>query len=106
MICNKCGKNVSDEAVFCSYCGNKTELQYEDLSVLVCKQCKIHFDGGLSFCDRCGKKLVPLKKKTEKSSSKIRKIFSLSNIISFAIGFAFCVLLVFLLWLCDIICFW
>ena len=27
MICNKCGKTINDDSVFCEYCGNKIEIK-------------------------------------------------------------------------------
>lgn len=49
MYCNKCGKQITDDSVFCSYCGTKIEIQDEyiepksqdDIIISACKDCII-----------------------------------------------------------------
>ena len=49
MYCNKCGKQIADDSVFCSYCGTKIEIQDEDIEpksqddiiISACKDCII-----------------------------------------------------------------
>ena len=46
MICNKCGKTIVDDAVFCSYCGAKQELS--------CEECGTKLPQDARFCHKCG----------------------------------------------------
>ena len=47
MYCNKCGKQISDNSIFCNYCGVKIELptqnkepqSKEELIIEACKDC-------------------------------------------------------------------
>lgn len=47
MYCNKCGKQIADDSIFCNYCGvkleivneNPTPLTQEDLIIAACKDC-------------------------------------------------------------------
>ena len=49
MYCNKCGKQLADDSIFCNYCGVKIEIQTEsivtktqdDISISACKDCII-----------------------------------------------------------------
>ncbi len=62
MLCNKCGKNIADDAIFCSYCGqtveNKEQETSKEKSVFVCPNCNKEFDSENVFCDVCGFKLI------------------------------------------------
>lgn len=45
MYCNKCGKQIADDSMFCNYCGVKIEISQqketnkEDLIINACKEC-------------------------------------------------------------------
>ena len=47
MYCNKCGKQLADDSIFCNYCGVKIEIQNEDvvpktqddIIISACKDC-------------------------------------------------------------------
>ena len=47
MYCNKCGKEIADDSIFCNYCGVKIEQSpqkeelksREDLIIVACKDC-------------------------------------------------------------------
>ena len=47
MYCNKCGKQLVDDSIFCNYCGVKIEIQNEDVTsktqddiiISACKDC-------------------------------------------------------------------
>lgn len=49
MYCNKCGKQISDDSIFCNYCGEKVKIQSEDVTrktqddtiISACKDCII-----------------------------------------------------------------
>lgn len=45
MYCNKCGKQIAGDSIFCNYCGIKIEISQqketnkEDLIINACKEC-------------------------------------------------------------------
>lgn len=49
MYCNKCGKQIPEDSIFCNYCGVKVEIQNEDIEpktqddiiISACKDCII-----------------------------------------------------------------
>ena len=47
MYCNKCGKQIPDDSVFCNYCGVKVEIQSEDVTP------KTQDDAIISACKDC-----------------------------------------------------
>ena len=47
MICRKCGKTISDDAVFCSYCGERCAKK-------VCTACGTELREEQLFCHVCG----------------------------------------------------
>ena len=47
MICRKCGKTISDDAVFCSYCGERCDKK-------VCTACGTELREEQLFCHVCG----------------------------------------------------
>lgn len=49
MICEKCGKNIPNDAVFCSYCGTRHERK-------VCRACGTELKNEQLFCHVCGLK--------------------------------------------------
>ncbi len=57
MFCLSCGKEISDGAKFCSFCG----VQQEDAESvkMYCAKCHKEFDTEMIFCDECGMKLSP-----------------------------------------------
>ena len=86
MVCNFCGKENADDAVFCKACGNRLvseespeELYTENISeeeyaeseeyasyaadntensVIVCANCGAANPAGNAFCGKCGKPFV------------------------------------------------
>lgn len=57
MICNKCGKTINDDSVFCEYCGNKIEIKKEEKKKDggFCRYCGAQISDGMQFCYKCGK---------------------------------------------------
>lgn len=49
MICEKCGRTIPEEAVFCSYCGSRNMRK-------VCKACGTELQKDQKFCHVCGLK--------------------------------------------------
>lgn len=61
MVCNKCGKDIANDAIFCSYCGQAVkngQMACGSETKLACLNCNKEFDSQKSFCDVCGVKLV------------------------------------------------
>lgn len=54
-ICQTCGKQVKDNAKFCSKCGSK--LSHENQNVKICRICGKQVKADAKFCTKCGSKL-------------------------------------------------
>lgn len=54
MICSGCGKEISDNANFCSFCGNRVEKSVTKK----CPECGRSRDARYVFCEYCGTLLV------------------------------------------------
>ena len=55
--CLKCGKENTDETMFCVFCGTK----FQEESVSYCANCGTKMEAGSLFCPKCGqKKIQPL----------------------------------------------
>jgi len=57
MFCIKCGKELSQEARFCAYCGQA--VQKPEPVVMLCPNCGREFDEDKIYCETCGYKLQP-----------------------------------------------
>ena len=57
-ICTKCGRQVKDDAVFCSSCGSKFEAVSANTSVQFCSKCGNPLKPGAKFCSKCGNQIV------------------------------------------------
>lgn len=55
MYCEKCGKRIADDSLFCNYCGEM--LKKHDN--MLCPNCGCTFAADQLYCDRCGTSLVP-----------------------------------------------
>lgn len=53
MFCRNCGKELNDDASFCSGCGQRVVAQ----TVLTCPTCGNPVNQGALFCNKCGQKL-------------------------------------------------
>ena len=51
MKCEKCGKEIDDNAKFCCFCGSKVPDK------IFCPQCGQKLPAGAVFCSACGKKI-------------------------------------------------
>ena len=75
MFCKYCGKELPDNAVFCSKCGkqlavkdktetdsekNASEIKHEETTKKFCKYCGAINAASAKFCSKCGKTLVQL----------------------------------------------
>lgn len=49
--CGNCGKQISDDAIFCAYCGTKTNSAVERRT---CPECGSEITDGQLFCPNCG----------------------------------------------------
>ena len=52
MKCNHCGKEITDSAVFCPYCG--TNNKTDETTVTYCRNCGAKMTKGADFCLSCG----------------------------------------------------
>lgn len=56
--CEKCGKQLNDEAVFCEGCGvrllNKAD---EEKQVFTCENCRAEYSALPLFCEKCGSRM-------------------------------------------------
>lgn len=69
MICEKCGRTIPEEAVFCSYCGSRNMRK-------VCKACGTELQKDQKFCHVCGLKCdgkVPQPEEQKKDEQKKEK---------------------------------
>lgn len=72
MYCQKCGKQISDDSKFCSYCGEKNNFYEEKQTVAfratitLCPKCTKELPEGSSFCAYCGEKNVIEKNENDK----------------------------------------
>ena len=57
MKCVACGKDISNDALFCIYCGKKQEAPKPTPHKVYCNRCQKEFDSEMVFCDECGAKL-------------------------------------------------
>lgn len=55
-VCNRCGKALGEEDIFCKYCGQK----WEETPKLRCPACGSVPRAAGRFCHRCGAELRPL----------------------------------------------
>lgn len=49
MFCNKCGKEITNDSIFCSWCGAK--------QATTCGSCGAELQNGALFCHKCGNKV-------------------------------------------------
>lgn len=54
MKCSNCGNELSSNAMFCDYCGQKAELQSDDAQKCYCGNCGAVLGTGEDFCGECG----------------------------------------------------
>ncbi len=50
MFCSRCGKELADDARFCSKCGHPVKVQKAN----VCTACGAELEEGTNFCRKCG----------------------------------------------------
>ncbi len=80
MLCNKCGKDIANDAIFCSYCGqavkNEKEQNVGELETnFICPNCNKEFDSENVFCDVCGYKLIEKDNCSRQENIKIMTIY-------------------------------
>ena len=103
MICSKCNKEISDDSVFCTQCGNKIEIIISENNIEdnknICSYCKAPLGINEKFCVKCGKEVGKEDRKSSDSESWL-------NIITYMP--AFIIFIIFLplgmpWWVCGII---
>ena len=93
MNCPKCGKEVTDGATFCKYCGSSISPRKQ-----VCPKCGKENDEDALFCEGCGTSLVQeekalTKKDSRKTKEKLSHIFSMILSISMIVYFSLSIML-------------
>ena len=56
MICNHCGAENDEGAVFCEECGQKISAPVQKKNI--CPHCGAEYEEGTVFCDECGKEIT------------------------------------------------
>lgn len=56
-VCEKCKKNIPDDAIFCPYCGEKKQEE-NGQQILFCPECGEKIEKGYINCPKCGKLLI------------------------------------------------
>ncbi|MBR5091706.1 MAG: zinc ribbon domain-containing protein [Ruminiclostridium sp.] len=56
MICNHCGAENDEGAVFCEECGQKIAAPVQTKNI--CPHCGAEYEEGTVFCDECGKEIT------------------------------------------------
>lgn len=62
--CPECGKEISDKAEKCIYCGKVFEENIEPIQKQICTECGAELDNDATICSQCGCPINPHKKKT------------------------------------------
>lgn len=93
MNCPKCGKEVTDSATFCKYCGSSISPRKQ-----VCPKCGKENDEDALFCESCGASLVQeektlTKKDSKNTKEKLSHIFSMILSISMIVYFSLSIML-------------
>ena len=78
MQCNKCGKEISSNSVYCSHCGEKVEkLNVPKSDKKICKKCGKENEDIYMFCSGCGSLLddfeTGFKENTDEDNKVIKK---------------------------------
>ena len=67
--CNFCGSLLENDAVFCSSCGRKCEIQEK-----TCPRCGADLEDGSVFCSKCGMSLQDLPKEVSHHETEIQEV--------------------------------
>ena len=73
MKCQFCGKEIANDASFCTFCGKKQEKKVEapkQEATDICVKCGTKLKADAKFCVVCGTKVEPQTKKVEVSQPK------------------------------------
>jgi hypothetical protein len=62
-ICTGCGREISDDARFCRYCGTLTKAQEDKKDTVICNSCGTEAKAGSRFCRKCGGTLGAVEEK-------------------------------------------
>lgn len=73
-ICSNCGKELSDNAKFCSKCGGKCEEVVQEKKVKrMCQKCGHELDEKMKFCPKCGTLMTNSEKVNQNEKRNIEK---------------------------------
>lgn len=76
-ICSNCGKELSDNAKFCSKCGSKCEEVVQEKKVKrMCQKCGHELDEKMKFCPKCG---TGIKTVESRDKSKIEQVTEMAS---------------------------
>lgn len=76
-ICSNCGKELSDNAKFCSKCGSKCEEVVQEKKVKrMCQKCGHEQDEKMKFCPKCG---TGIKTVESRDKSKIEQVTEMAS---------------------------
>lgn len=76
-ICSNCGKELSDNAKFCSKCGSKCEEVVQEKKVKrMCQKCGHELDEKMKFCPKCG---TEIKTVESRDKSKIEQVTEMAS---------------------------
>lgn len=92
MLCERCGKEVSEEATFCPYCGDalvKAE-EFEQTAEAVekkCAKCGEVLPQGVKFCPNCGEAIVKAEEFEQKAEVVEKKCAKCGEVLSQGVKF-------------------
>lgn len=71
MICKGCGKELTEDYLFCPDCGTKNEIYGGVENTKKCIKCNIEFPEELNYCKVCGGDLIPIMAAPEQQSHPV-----------------------------------
>lgn len=78
--CPECGKEISDKAEKCIYCGKVFEERIVDPPKLICSECGVELEAGMTICDKCGCPIQSEDEKEKEIENKTKEICKRRNV--------------------------